>query len=124
MALRLSTPISAPAALQRLLRISLRAAALISAGIITTTVALTLTSSLVFAASPITNLEYDANGNLTKATDGLSHATTQQYDTVDRLIQQSQPHPTTSNAQLGTIKTQYNAIDQVTGVTDQRRAVH
>ena len=60
-------------------------------------------------------------GNLTKITDGLTHATLQQYDAVDRLIQQSQPHPT-STGQLGTIGTQYNAIDidNVTGVTDPR----
>lgn len=72
-----------------------------------------------YAAQPVTNLEYDANGNNTKITDGLSHATTQQYDAVDRLIKQSQPHPT-STGQLGQINQSYNALDAVTGVTDPR----
>lgn len=78
-----------------------------------------LSSSLVFAAPPITNYEYDANGNLTKITDGLGHATVQQYDALNRLTLQNQANPTGSG-QLGTISTQYNAIDQVTGVTDPR----
>jgi RHS repeat-associated protein len=77
------------------------------------------TFSVAHAVSPVTNFEYDANGNLTKVTDGLSNATTQQYDAVNRLIQQSQPNPTAAG-QLGTIKTLYNAIDEVTGVTDPR----
>lgn len=81
---------------------------------------LALTSVSAFAAPPVTNYEYDANGNLTKMTDGLGHATVQQYDALNRLTQQSQPHPSTANAQLGTINTQYNAIDQVTTVTDPR----
>lgn len=81
---------------------------------------LALTSTAVFAAPPVTNFEYDANGNLTKITDGLGHATVQQYDALNRLTQQSQPHPTNATGQLGTILTQYNAIDQVTAVTDPR----
>lgn len=72
------------------------------------------------ADSPATHYEYDANGNLTKVTDGLGNAATQQYDAVDRLIQQSQPHPDTAGAQLGTTTTQYNAVDAVTDVTDPR----
>ena len=79
-----------------------------------------LVSAAAIAAPPITNYEYDANGNLTKITDGLGHATVQQYDALNRLTQQSQAHPTTANIQLGTILTQYNAIDQVTTVTDPR----
>jgi YD repeat-containing protein len=82
--------------------------------------ALTLMSAMAFAAPPVTNYEYDANGNLTKITDGLGHATVQQYDALNRLTQQNQPHPTTPNAQLGTIQYQYNAIDQLTTVTDPR----
>lgn len=77
-------------------------------------------SGIAFAASPVTNYEYDANGNLTKITDGLGHATVQQYDALNRLKQQNRPHPTTPNTQLGTIQYQYNAIDQVTAVTDPR----
>ncbi len=94
------------------------------AGLITFLLGISLSVALTplpaHAASPITGFEYDANGNLTKATDGLSNATTQQYDAVDRLIEQSQPHPDTPNTQLGTTTTQYNASDEVTGVTDPR----
>ena len=82
--------------------------------------AINLASVSALAAPPVTNFEYDANGNLTKMTDGLGHATVQQYDALNRLTQQSQPHPSTANTQLGTIITQYNAIDQVTTVTDPR----
>ena len=94
--------------------------------VVATTLLISLSNSLLLmpvmaqAAPPVTNLEYDANGNLTKATDGLNHATTQQYDTLDRLIQQSQPHPTTAGAQLGNTNSQYNAVDAVTNVTDPR----
>lgn len=84
------------------------------------TLGLTLSAGSAFAAPPVTNFEYDANGNLTKITDGLGHATVQQYDALNRLQQQNQPHPTTPNAQLGTIQYQYNAIDQLTTVTDPR----
>ena len=78
-------------------------------------------SSLSHAAPPVTNLEYDANGNNTKIADpSLNRSTTQQYDAIDRLIQQNQPHATTPNTQQGSITTQYNAIDDVTGVTDPR----
>ena len=75
--------------------------------------------TIVLAASPTVYYEYDANGNLTKITDGLGHATVQQYDALNRLTQQQQPNPSAAG-QLGTITTQYNAIDQVTGVTDPR----
>jgi YD repeat-containing protein len=83
-------------------------------------IASSLIATTALAAPPVTNLEYDANGNNTKITDGLNHSTTQQYDNVDRLIQQSQPHPTTAGAQLGDTTSQYNALDQVTSVTDPR----
>lgn len=83
-------------------------------------IALALASmTQVQAAQPVTNYEYDANGNSTKVTDGLSHATTQEYDAIDRLKKQSQPHPT-STGQLGQINRTYNAVDDVTGVTDPR----
>jgi YD repeat-containing protein len=72
-----------------------------------------------YAAPPVTNFEYDANGNLTKITDGLGHATVQQYDALNRLLQQRQPNPTTTG-QLGNITNQYNALDQLTSVTDPR----
>lgn len=76
-------------------------------------------SSTAFAAPPVTNYEYDANGNLTKITDGLGNATVQQYDALNRLVKQQQPNPTAAG-QLGEINMQYNAIDQMIGVTDPR----
>lgn len=77
--------------------------------------------SLVHAAPPVTNLEYDANGNNTQIADpSLNRSTTQQYDAIDRLIQQNQPHAATPNTQQGSTITQYNAIDEVMGVTDPR----
>ena len=77
--------------------------------------------SLAHAAPPVTNLEYDANGNPTKITDpSLNRSTTQQYDAIDRLIQQNQPHAATPNTQQGSTINQYNAIDDVTGITDPR----
>ena len=79
----------------------------------------TVMPSLALAAPPTTNFEYDANGNLTKITDGLGHATVQQYDALNRLTVQNQPNPS-GTGQLGNITTQYNAIDQVIGVTDPR----
>ena len=77
--------------------------------------------SLAHAAPPVTNLEYDANGNPTKITDpSLNRSSTQQYDAIDRLIQQNQPHAATPNTQQGSTINQYNAIDDVTGITDPR----
>lgn len=83
-------------------------------------IGVTLASTGVLAAPPVTQLEYDANGNTTKITDGLNQSSTQQYDAVNRLIRLSQPHPTTANSQQGQINTQYNAVDEVTAVTDPR----
>lgn len=77
--------------------------------------------SFAYAAPPVTNLEYDANGNPTKISDpSLNRSTTQQYDAINRLIQQNQPHTVTPNTQQGTTTTQYNAIDEVTSVIDPR----
>lgn len=84
-----------------------------------TALLLSMGLSLVHAAPPVTNLEYDANGNNTQIADpSLNRSTTQQYDAIDRLIQQNQPHAATPNTQQGSTITQYNAIDEVMGVTD------
>ncbi len=71
------------------------------------------------AAPPVHLLEYDANGNLTKTTDGLNHSTIQQYDRLDRPVLIQQPHPSAAG-QLGTIQTQYNIINEVIGVIDPK----
>ncbi|MFZ1548712.1 MAG: hypothetical protein WAT12_16740 [Candidatus Nitrotoga sp.] len=83
------------------------------------TLGFTLSAWSALAVPPVTNYEYDANGNLTKITDGLGNATIQQYDALNRLTKQQQPNPA-SAGQLGEINMQYNAIDQITGVTDPR----
>ncbi len=71
------------------------------------------------AAPPVYQYEYDANGNTTKQTDGLGNATVLQYDKRDRPTQQQQPNPN-STGQLGEINTQYNALDDITQITDPR----
>ena len=45
-----------------------------------------LTGGAAQAASPVTNYEYDANGNRTKVTDGLNHASVSAYDALNRLV--------------------------------------
>ena len=100
--------------------------ATVKSGISSTTLRWSLTAIFMIgmslpalAASPVIQYEYDANGNLTKITDGLSHATTHQYDALNRLIRQNQPHPS-STGQLGQVNLQYNGLNQLTGVTDPR----
>ncbi|KAH0537775.1 hypothetical protein GP486_008813, partial [Trichoglossum hirsutum] len=70
-------------------------------------------------AQPVTQYEYDANGNRTKLTDPLLNVTTYAYDALNRPVQQNQPNPA-SAGQLGQIKTEYNAINQITKITDPR----
>lgn len=82
-------------------------------------VGLTLITGFSHAAPPVTNYEYDANGNMTKITDGLGNATVQQYDALNRMVKQQQPNPSAAG-QLGEIDMQYNAIDQMTAVIDPR----
>lgn len=73
--------------------------------------------SLSHAAPPVTHYEYDANGNLTKVTDGLGNVTVQHYDALNRMVKQQQPHPTAAG-QLGEVNMQYNSLDQLISVTD------
>ena len=78
-----------------------------------TTAAFTATAH---AAPPITNFEYDANGNLTKVIDGLNHATINTYDKLNRRI-------SSTNANTGLSQYAYNALDQMTQVTDPKTLV-
>ena len=68
------------------------------------------------ATPPITNFEYDANGNLTKVTDGLNHATVNTYDKLNRRT-------SSTNANTGLSQYAYNAIDQMTQVTDPKNLI-
>jgi YD repeat-containing protein len=66
-----------------------------------------------YAASPVTHYEYDANGNLTKVTDGLNHATSYSYDRLNR-------RSTMLDANAKQTQYGYNAIDQLTTVQDPK----
>jgi YD repeat-containing protein len=70
-------------------------------------------ASQVYAASPVTHYEYDANGNLTKVTDGLGHATSYSYDKLNR-------RSTMLDANAKQTQYGYNAIDQLTTVQDPK----
>ncbi len=63
--------------------------------------------------------EYDANGNLTKRTDPRSLPTTQSYDSLNRLRQQTMPAPVSGGAQPQ-INLGVDGKDQVTSVKDPR----
>lgn len=93
-----------------LLRLSL-------ASSITMSLALSLTASfapsVAFAAPPVTQYEYDANGNRTKITDALSHVTVQSYDALNRMKQ-------TTDAANGNTQYVYDTLDRLTSVTDPR----
>ena len=66
--------------------------------------------------------EYDANGNLTKITDGLKRAHDMKYDPLQRLKQLQQPAPALGAARPTTSFT-YDALDQLQSVTDPRSLV-
>ncbi|MDR4515324.1 RHS repeat-associated core domain-containing protein, partial [Nitrosomonas sp.] len=68
---------------------------------------------MVGAQNQVTELVYDANGNLKQTIDPLLHTATRQFDALDRLIQANDP--------LGgqTLQT-HDALDQITQVTDPK----
>lgn len=72
--------------------------------------------SQAWAASPVTQYEYDANGNRTKVTDGLGHATVSSYDALNRLVKVTDP--ASGQTQYG-----YDALDHLIQVTDPRSLV-
>ena len=63
------------------------------------------------AYNQTTSYQYDANGNLTQATDPTGHATQHQYDNLDRLIR-------STDALAGLTDYQYDSQDRLTQVTD------
>ena len=69
-----------------------------------------------------TSYEYDAMGNRTKITDPLGHITTQGYDSLGRLIQQTLPVPAAGGASP-TVSFTYDGQDQLSTVTDPRNLV-
>jgi len=75
-----------------------------------------LTAVLPALAAPTVSYEYDAEGHLTKVTDGLQHATSHLYDTLNRRIQTIDPLS-------GVTLTAYDLQDHITGVTDPRGLV-
>ncbi|WP_067283610.1 RHS repeat domain-containing protein [Mitsuaria sp. 7] len=71
--------------------------------------------------APVTDYEYDANGNPTKAikakgVSGFGFATTNAYDPLDRL-------KTNTDARNGVTQLGYDGIDQLKQVTDPRNLV-
>ncbi|MFC5475761.1 RHS repeat-associated core domain-containing protein [Paraherbaspirillum soli] len=82
----------------------------------------TLAGATVAQQNTTTSYEYDAMGNRTKITDPLGHVTTQSYDTLGRLIQQTQPAPTAGGSGP-TVNYSYDGLDQLSTVTDPRNLV-
>ena len=68
---------------------------------------------IVGAQNQVTELAYDANGNLKQTTDPLLHTSTNQFDALDRLIQANDP--------LGGQTLQsHDVLDQIAQVTDPK----
>ncbi|HNB43465.1 MAG TPA: RHS repeat-associated core domain-containing protein [Burkholderiaceae bacterium] len=70
-----------------------------------------------------TTYEYDALGNPTRTIDALGHERKNQYDSLNRLIKQLEPHPTSTTNPSGTLGSIGITVDgqgQTTGVTDPR----
>ncbi len=65
------------------------------------------------AQNQVTELAYDANGNLKQTIDPLLHTATSQFDALDRLIQANDPMG-------GQTLQQLDALDQITQVTDPK----
>ena len=73
-------------------------------------------TALKDASGHATSFTYDANGNPQTVTDALQRVTRQQYDPLNRLAQTLQDVGGVE-AEIGS---QYNALDQVTRVTDPK----
>ncbi|WP_428701180.1 DUF6531 domain-containing protein, partial [Stenotrophomonas indicatrix] len=73
-------------------------------------------TALKDAGNNATGFAYDANGNPQSVTDALQRVTNQQYDPLNRLAQSLQD----VGGVAAKIRSQYNALDQVTQVTDPK----
>ncbi|MFC5472331.1 RHS repeat-associated core domain-containing protein [Paraherbaspirillum soli] len=82
----------------------------------------TLAGTTVAQQNTTFSYEYDAMGNRTKITDPLGHVTTQSYDSLGRLMQQTQPAPTAGGSSP-TISYSYDGLAQLSTVTDPRNLV-
>ncbi|MGH8549270.1 MAG: RHS repeat domain-containing protein [Methylococcales bacterium] len=68
---------------------------------------------------PVVDHEYDAQGNLTKATDALGRVTLMNYNALNRLRRTVQPAPGAGQSTL-VIDSAYNPAGHLTAVTDPR----
>lgn len=84
--------------------------------VFTTSLTAAISPITAYATPPVTQYEYDANGNRTKVTDPLSHITTQTYDALNRLQQMA-------DAASGNTQYAYNNLNQLISVTDPRSLV-
>ncbi|MBK0026740.1 RHS repeat-associated core domain-containing protein [Stenotrophomonas sp. S48] len=73
-------------------------------------------TALKDAGNHATGFTYDANGNPQTVTDALQRVTSQQHDPLNRLAQTLQD----VGGVAAEISSQYNALDQVTQVTDPK----
>jgi len=73
-------------------------------------------TALKDAGNNATGFAYDANGNAQSVTDALQRVTNQQYDPLNRLAQSLQD----VGGVAAEIRSQYNALDQVTQVIDPK----
>ncbi|WP_341923535.1 RHS repeat-associated core domain-containing protein [Stenotrophomonas geniculata] len=73
-------------------------------------------TALKDAGNHATGFAYDANGNPQTVTDALQRVTSRQYDPLNRLAQTLQD----VGGVAAEIRSQYNALDQVTQVTDPK----
>ncbi|MBH1462382.1 DUF6531 domain-containing protein [Stenotrophomonas maltophilia] len=73
-------------------------------------------TALKDAGNHATGFAYDANGNPQTVTDALQRVTSQQFDPLNRLAQTLQD----LGGVAAEIRSQYNALDQVTQVTDPK----
>ncbi len=73
-----------------------------------------------FSEPAVTTYQYDPNGNLTQASDPLGNIRQVEYDSLDRVIRQLEPHPSAAGSTLGQIDTDYDSLGQLTRITDPR----
>ncbi|MEZ5624971.1 MAG: RHS repeat-associated core domain-containing protein [Nitrosomonas sp.] len=68
---------------------------------------------MVGAQNQVTELAYDASGNLKQTTNPLLHTSTRQFDTLDRLIRANDPMG-------GQVLQSHNALGQITRIIDPK----
>lgn len=69
---------------------------------------------------PVTQTDYDCNGNLVRVTDPLNHVTQYEYDDLNRLIARTDPDPDGAGTTYTSSVTlyAYNAVGWLTSLTD------